>query len=118
MKLADWISTLEALPATANVEFDNGKTPTRLCSWRGVYAELTLDSDGQAPPITVKKLLKDARAAVGKTFYGYKGGEYLMHEHTPVWADEYGDYACIGLMGARVEDGTVILTTADLSDYR
>lgn len=28
-------------------------------------------------------------SAVGKTFYGYKGGEYVMGRETPVWVANY-----------------------------
>ena len=118
MRLGSWIETLDALPKAARVELDNGKVPTRLCSWRGVYAELTLDSDVNGEPITVRELLKDARAAVGKTFTGYKGGDYAMNEHTPVWADEYGDCDYTGIVGVRVEGERVVVVTADLGDYR
>lgn len=27
---------------------------------------------------------------VGKTFYGYKGGEFTMHSHTPILLSRYG----------------------------
>jgi hypothetical protein len=118
MTLGDLIETLASMPADYKVRFDNGRVPTELCSWRGVYAELTLDSDGGDARMFVGDLLKNAEEAVGKTFQGYKGGDYTMSRETPVWADEYGDYGCIGLMGARVSGDTVTLQTANLSDYR
>lgn len=119
MTLGDLIDTLENMPATAMVRMDFGTIPTHLCSWRGVYAELTLDSEppagryGNRPvePLTVSQLLLDVQSAVGKSFQGYKGGDFVMDRHTPVWADEWGDYTRRVLTGVVVIDGDVVLTT-------
>ena len=119
MVLGEWIDTLAALPADYLVEMDTGNLPTRLCSWRGVYAELTLDSEppagryGNRPvePRTVAALLKDARAADGKTFEGYKGGDYAMSLTTPIWADEWGDYSRRIVTGVAMRDTRVVVTT-------
>lgn len=89
MRLNDWIETLEAQPMTLPVYFDDGEPVGSLESWRGVYAHLTLTT-GRAPR-TVAELLAEARAAVGSTYQGYKGGDFTMDESTPVWADPYGD---------------------------
>lgn len=35
-------------------------------------------------------MLENAKSALGATFYGYKGGEYTMHEYTYCWIAEYG----------------------------
>lgn len=51
-------------------------------------------------------------------FGGYKGGNYTMTRDTPVWADEWGSYQCRGIMGSKIDDGVLVLVTADLSDYR
>lgn len=120
MRLGDLIDTLEALPPTYDVKFDDGTIPHKFHSWRGVYAELTLSRNvyGEPERMSVRRLLGLAKKADGGTFTGYKGGEYQMSRHTPVWADKYGEYQRRGLMGARVQDGTVILQTADLRDYR
>lgn len=118
MLLKDWIDTLEALPADAEVVFDFGASPAKLCSWRGIYAQLTLMYDDVGKAATVAGLLVDARAADGKTYTGYKGGDYVMSLDTPVWADDYGDCNYRGLIGTRIDDGKVVLITADLSDYR
>jgi hypothetical protein len=111
MTLKDWIDTLSALKPDLEVVMDDGRYPTKLVSWRGVYAELTLDSRRGSSPPTVAFLLEDAQAANGKTFEGYKGGDYTMGLHTPVWADEWGDYAGRMLLGAKVENGRVVLQT-------
>lgn len=118
MRLEDWIKALEALPRTAEVVFDDGEYVGRLISWRGVYAQLSLPDARQ--PLTVADLLADAQAAIGGTFTGYKGGDYVMSASTPVWADDYG--TCPGRIptGAVCDiDGRVVVSTGFLPDeYR
>ena len=36
-------------------------------------------------------MLKHAKSALGATFPGWKGGEYTMNEHTPVYIGKYGE---------------------------
>lgn len=122
MNLRSLVDTLERMPADAPVRFDSGIGVRGLGSWRGVYAELTLyhcDERFHPDPITVAGLLLEAHDALnGKVFDGYKGGDFVMHEGTAVWGDDYGDYGCHGVMGAALTDGVVVLATADLSEYR
>lgn len=118
MNLGELIDTLATLPKTLRVRFDFGAVPTHLVSWRGSYDELTLDSDHDAPEPTVAVLLRDARRADGGTFHGYKGGDFTMDRHTPVWADPWGEYLSRAITGIRVSEGVVVLQTADISAYR
>lgn len=118
MRLGDLIATLEALPQDAPVRFPDGQVPNGLCSWRGVYAELTIDRAPAGETETIGEMLADARDAVGKTFQGYKGGDFLMDETTPVWADGWGDCNHIAPAGFAINDGLVVIATSDLSDYR
>ena len=94
-----------------------GKRPMGIDSWRGSYCELAIQTesfgdfntdkiaweseDGQYKSYkpqkigkenpTVEEWLKVLKEAVGKTFTGYKGGDFLMGKNTPVWLAEYGD---------------------------
>lgn len=71
--------------------------PTRIDSWRGVYAELALnfvDNDrggSNEKEMTVSEFLEMMKGVVGKEFTGYKGGEYTMSNSTPVWVANYGN---------------------------
>ena len=56
-------------------------------SYRGYYDELAFEP---AENVTVASMLKNARSALGGTFIGYKGGEFLMSEHTDCWLAHYG----------------------------
>lgn len=51
-------------------------------SWRGDYSELAFEI---AENITVREMLDEAQWAVGRTFQGWKGGDYPMREGTFVW---------------------------------
>lgn len=70
-----------------------GAYPSRLSSYRGYYEYLRIGISGpyNEPMQTVKQLLAECRDAVGTTFFGYKGGEYLMTEKTEVYIDYYGE---------------------------
>lgn len=117
MRLGELIDTLEKLPSEAEVRFDTGDSPKRFDSWRGVYAQLTLIRNGSKRK-TVGQLLAEARAADGGVFKGYKGGDFTMDRDTPVWADDYGECVYNALIGARMEDGKVVLATANIEAYR
>lgn len=95
LSLGRLIAELKAIkkPDTATVRFDFGYLyPTGFESYRGFYDELALgwtfheDSERLA-----WSLLEAAEAAVGATFHGYKGGDYVMSLETPVWVARMGE---------------------------
>lgn len=91
MTLGKLIETLEAMPEGAQVA--NLRNPH---SYRGYYEDLALEpSEGLRP---AEELLAECRAAMGKAFHGYKGGEYVMGERTPVWVSGYRDVSGLRLM--------------------
>jgi hypothetical protein len=55
---------------------------------RGDYYNLAFDP---AETTTYGEMLAHARAALGQTFTGYKGGEFFMGEHTDVLIGEWGE---------------------------
>lgn len=115
MKLGALIRALKALPAEYEIRYDFcGLLPTTMASYRGYYDQLALghryhDYDKTDP--TVGTLLAEAQSALGKTFCGWKGGDYEMREHTSVWVDNPGE--CFGVQIVAVHDtgySAVILT--------
>ena len=93
------------------------KRPMGINSWRGSYCELAIETEslgcyntdiveyeskefdyktykhksiGKENP-TVEEWIGVLKEAIGKTFTGYKGGNYLMSKNTPVWLAEYGN---------------------------
>jgi hypothetical protein len=116
--LGDFIKDLEKLPKNKAVQIELGVYPFEFDSWRGSYRELSLDYS--KTPITVSELLKEAKKAVGKTFEGYKGGDFTMSTHTPIHIAAYGssrytyrqkENECIKLIGIKELDDTCILVT-------
>lgn len=77
------------------------KVPTTCDSYRGSYDELALghdEFDWEKRPL-LSSLLQHLENCVGQTFYGYKGGEFVMDEETPVWVDNYGECSNCGVVG-------------------
>lgn len=65
--------------------------PTTVGSWRGVYAEAALGFTLHRPPPTVAQLRRELETAIdGRTFTGYKGGEYRYTRDTVLHVDNCG----------------------------
>lgn len=89
MTLGTFIAALEEMPHGAIINYHTGSHPSEPLSYRGYYNHLAFGYDG-SPDTTVERVLAWARGAMGRTFEGYKGGDYVMHERTPVWSASYG----------------------------
>lgn len=87
MTLGKLIDSLKSLPAGAEVQ--NLMNPH---SYRGYYSDLSFERNSGTR--LASELLADCENAVGKCFCGYKGGDYVMDEETPVWIADQG---CCGL---------------------
>jgi hypothetical protein len=61
---------------------------THAHSYRGYYEDLAFEP---AKNVTVGAMLACAKDALGKTFAGYKGGEFEMDEYTDIWLAYYGE---------------------------
>lgn len=114
MTLGDLIAELERFPSDMEVG-----VPMGFGSWRGVYSELTIHPDfTDAETQTVGELLTLAREAVGGTFTGYKGGEFVMKATTQVWADGYGSSAGRRPVGLRSsKDGRLVIQIMQVDPY-
>jgi hypothetical protein len=93
------------------VEFDRGGSPAGPHSYRGYYSDLSFGQSGA--PVTVAEFLSDLTKSLGRTFEGYKGGDYVMGDETPLWVAPYG---CTGpaIMGARINGEKLILETREI----
>lgn len=105
--------------------FDFGSAiPTTLDSWRGDYSELALgykltgydNDENHLAEITVKDLLAELKSAIGKTFNGWKGGEYEMNENTPVWVANPGNGGNTIITNA-IDDGWRIILMTTYCEY-
>lgn len=61
-----------------------------LHSYRGYYEDLSIGETCSSPVSSVSELLTACKEAVGKSFEGCKGGEFVMGHDTPLWVAEYG----------------------------
>jgi hypothetical protein len=103
----------EAVP---RVGFDfEGLIPTELDSWRGTYSELALGFRAEENGVELEDFLKMLKDAVGKTYEGYKGGEYTMWEDTPVWVANYGIPGYMGVKDIVCDNYSVTIVTAKYS---
>lgn len=83
MYLGELIKFLEACDQSTHVPVGFGKPH----SYRGYYDELAFEP---VTNTTVGAMLEAAKSALNQTFQGYKGGDYVMDEWTPVWLAQYG----------------------------
>ena len=60
-------------------------------SYRGYYFDVAFEPERN---VTVASMLAHAKSALGATFTGYKGGEYVMGPHTDCYIAQYGE--CYG----------------------
>ena len=98
MTLGKLIAALEKLPPDAEID-----GLWRPISYRGYYEDLAFQpKEGR---VRAGDLLTECRASMGKVFEGYKGGDFVMGELTPVWVAEYG---CTGRKLIAInQDGTL-----------
>lgn len=84
MTLGELIEVLEKMDPNSILK----KGLSNSHSYRGSYDELAFEPKEN---VCVADLLKEARCAVGKTYTGYKGVNYKMHEYTDVNIAKYGE---------------------------
>lgn len=86
MTLGELITTLEGvLNATGDKVCKRGIGGAH--SYRGYYEGLAFEIKEN---VSVGAMLAEARVCMGRTFHGYKGGDFRMDEHTECWIAEYG----------------------------
>lgn len=85
MYLYELIEYLERQPDHSRVIANGFARPH---SYRGYYDQLAFEP---APSVTIGSMLAAAKSAIGKTFIGWKGGEFVMDKWTPVWIAVRGD---------------------------
>lgn len=87
--------------------------PTTLDSYRGYYEDLALGYTSEGS-ITVRELKELLSSSMGKTFHGYKGGEYTMNENTLLWVANYREAGGTAITGVTKISYQVILMTSRL----
>jgi len=105
----------EGEEATVRYDFEY-LFPTTIDSWRGSYDELALNFETQGEEMKVSEFLKMLKECIGKTFTGYKGGDFTMHKGTPIWVANYshsGNTAVIDV----VDNGYVVLLITGYREF-
>ena len=120
MTLGTFIAELSGMPTHSAMRPDDERSgffdfgtlePTEFDSYRGFYSDLALGFEVEGEGVTVAGLLASAREALGKTYCGYKGGDYVMTDRTPLWAANYGRSGQTAICGLRDEDWAVFIET-------
>lgn len=93
-----------------NVKFvGTEKSIGELISWRGSY-----DIPCLTPINEVKSaadILQMLKENVNTFMYGYKGGEYMMHENSEFYISSYGMNYCYKMCGWEIENNDFIILT-------
>lgn len=86
--------------------------PKGVCSWRGSYSELAITFVMDGEFMLLKKFIEILKDTVGKELTGWKGGEFMMTEDTPVWVSNHGNSGHTGICGVHYDGSNAILLTA------
>ena len=112
LTLGEAIERLKGLSGRELVRFDFVDAgPGKTHSYRGYYDDLAFAIT--ADTVIASDFLKACEAALGATFEGYKGGDYVMDEKTPLWAAEWGNLGP-AIMDMEVRQDIVMLITKDV----
>jgi len=119
MTLGELIMSLEGVKDKSNksMVFNGCLRPSEPHSYRGYYEELAFSYEILDCYYSVSEFLKVCKACVGKTFTGWRGGDYKMTKNTPVWFSFNSE--CSGVFPVRVEEekNFVRLVVSDPSGY-
>lgn len=99
---SDLLVTLDCYPDTG---------PGNLSSYRGYYEDLAIKPGGYSP--TREEFEFRLASTIGKTFVGYKGGEYTMGSGTLLWVSEYGVASGRYVSDVVESDGRIVICTAE-----
>lgn len=102
MELGQFKKHIESFPKGTSFEFGISEP----FSWRGVYAEVAFEMLEQ--PMTREEILANIELAYTTTFRGYKGGQYIYGDDTPInFESDYGSWTDGGYAShwiSRIED--------------
>ena len=112
MTLGELYEVLSKCPLDKTVVFDTGHTTGVFSSWRGVYAEISLEPSDDDSLTTGDLLQQTTEVLSGQMFTAYKGGTYMYTSSTPIWNDAWGECTERGVVGWTIESDQLVLMTA------
>jgi len=107
MRLKDLIEALHALDPHLSIKFETECPVGGFSSYRGYYDQLAMCRGNG--PTTVGEVLQKARECDGKTFQGWKGGDFVMGLDTKVWVSDLGTCESLRPYDIVVEDGVAVI---------
>lgn len=115
--LGKFIDALQAAPQRHHIRFRFASACVGdFDSYRGYYDHLAIEPTGRSGSSTVAEVLAKAAYCMGRKFTGYKGGDFLMTEDTPLWVAYYGQSGGSRVVGLTVNQYDVIIETAEQDD--
>lgn len=84
MRLGELIERLKQEPSGNVIKNGFGKS----MSYRGDYYQIAFEP---AANVTIGYMLQEAENAIGRTYTGYKGGDFIMDEYVDVYLANYGN---------------------------
>jgi hypothetical protein len=112
LTLGKAIEILKTIDPSFTIMSDfNGQGPCSPHSYRGYYSDLSIDI--QDDIALVGDFLKELEKSYGKTFTGYKGGDFLMTKDTPLWCAPYGNTGR-AIMGITIIHNEAIIQTKEI----
>ena len=110
LKLEPIVEKQDEDEATVRFDFEY-LFPNDIDSWRGSYSELALNFTTEGKEMKVSDFLRMLKDCIGKEFTGYKGGEFTMNKHTPIWVANYGHSGNTAVIDVVDNDYCIILIT-------
>lgn len=110
LTLGKLIAALNEANPQMEVVFDCGGSPGGPHSYRGYYSDLSFPAVGK---ITAGALLALCNAVLGSTLEGYKGGDFLMKDDTPLWHAAWGSCG-LAIVGIGEHRGKLVLETKNI----
>jgi hypothetical protein len=120
LSLGDFIETLSNAPhdslvfLSTSTSSEPSATMPEFNSYRGYYHDIALEPWNGT--LTVEQLLSAANDACGRTFEGYKGGDFTMDADTPLWIANYGSASGIAIRYIDVRGSSVTIITFQTED--
>lgn len=111
LTLGEAIKYLSDLPDNIVVTVDVGGSLNNPHSYRGYYSDLSFEPTNGM--VTSGEFLSMLQSSLDKTFEGYKGGDFVMSENTPLWFSGYGNTGR-AIMDIKLKDGELIIDTKDV----
>lgn len=121
MTLGSFISRLKELDENTLILFRDSRVDrtyivSDFSSYRGYYEDLAIEPEVFAlhnrHRAVASNVLHMAKTCLGKSFCGYKGGEYVMNKGTALWLSSYGVATGMRVCGVS-DDGHFLVDLED-----